>query len=358
MKNKLWLLLLLAMPLLLPITTNAQTTEKALEHSFISQNLEFKGVAVQDSNYTLWGCAPILGDDGKIHLYVARWPEKNVDPAWRKSSEIAHYVADTPEGPFLFSDVALIGTGKATWDKYAPHNPEVKKVGNVYVLLYIANADYHQPPHPANQSIGMATSKSPYGPWNKVGEDGKILDANTLGQWNYGSGNGVVNPTFLQVNDKFYLYFKTKDIDGKLRYGLAIANTLYGPYVTQDTPVTSNNGTLEDGTAFYYKDHIYLLTTDNHGKNTGIVGGGTLWKSKDGLKFNIEDAKIAYNRLPSYYADFDPEKVKKIYGGHPKIERPKILMIDGKPTYLYGPPGWNIFGGERTVGHVFKINVP
>jgi len=39
------------------------------------------------------------------------------------------------------------------------------------------------------------------------------------------------------------------------------------------------------------------------------------------------------------------------------LERPKVLMIDGVPSYLYGPSGWNIFGGARTVSHVLKINL-
>ncbi|MDY7393978.1 sulfatase-like hydrolase/transferase [Aureibaculum sp. 2210JD6-5] len=341
----------------IPYPASFFDTENIVAHSFISKNLEFKGVALEDKEYTIWGCAPIQGDDGKTHLFAARWPEKNVDPAWRKSSEIAHYVADSPEGPFVFSDVAIKGTNKDTWDKYAPHNPEIKKVGDKYVLLYIANTDYNQPPHPSNQSIGMALSKSPYGPWKKVGKDGKILDANNPEKWNYKSENGVANPAFLAFNDKFYLYFKTRHKNDQLMYGLAIADNLEGPYIITDNPVTSNKGTLEDGTVFEYDNHIYLLTTDNHGHNTGIVGGGTLWKSKDGKTFKLEDATIAYDRLPAYYSEYDENKVTKIYGSDPKLERPKILMINGKPAYLYGPGGWNIFGGERTVGHVFKINI-
>ncbi len=326
------------------------------ENLLIAENLEWKGVALQDDNYSIWGSAPVQGDDGKTHLFVARWPEKNVDPAWRKSSEIAHYVADKPEGPFVFSDVAVAGTGKDTWDKYAPHNPEIKKVGDTYVLLYIGNTDYNQPPHPSNQSIGMVTSKSPYGPWKKVGGDGLILNSNDSTKWNYKSGNGVANPAFLAFNGKYYLYFKSMGKDG-LKYGLAIANNLEGPYTITDNPVTSNNGTLEDGTIFYYKNYVYLLTTDNHGENTGIIGGGTLWKSKDGITFKLEDARVGYDRLPVYYKEYDSEKVVKIYGPDPKLERPKILMIDGKPAYLYGPSGWNIFGGTRTVSHVLKINL-
>jgi hypothetical protein len=334
----------------------AQTLSETVELSFIAKNMEWKGVAIQDDDYTIWGCAPVQGDDGKIHLFAARWPEKNVDPAWRKSSEIAHYVSDSPEGPFVFSDVAIRGTGKDTWDKYAPHNPEIKKVGDKYVLLYIGNTDYHQPPHPSNQSIGMVISTSPYGPWKKVGMDGQILDDEDSTKWNYKSRCGVVNPAFLAFNNKYYLYFKTIGKDG-LKYGLATSANLEGPYEISDKPVTSNKGTLEDGTIFYYKDYVYLLTTDNHGHNTGIRGGGTLWKSKDGITFDLKEATVGYNILSSYYKDYDPKKVVKIYGGDPKLERPKILMIDDKPAYLYGPGGWNFFGGERTASHVLKINL-
>jgi len=341
----------------LTILCFGQKEPTTVAQSFIAKNLEFKGVALQDDGYTIWGCAPVQGKDGKTHIFAARWPEKNVDPAWRKSSEIAHYVADSPEGPFVFSDIAIAGTGKNTWDKYGAHNPEIKKIGNKYVLLYIGNSDYKQPPHPGNQNTGMAISKSPYGPWKKVGKDGMILSANDATKWNYESANGVVNPAFLKVKNKFYLYFKTRSKKEGLKYGLAISKKLKGPYVVTDKPVTANKGTLEDGTVFFYKDHFYLLTTDNHGENTGIVGGGTLWKSKDGFTFKIEEATIGYNKLTSYYKEYDAKKVVKIYGSEPKLERPKILMISNAPAYLYGPSGWNIFGGERTVGHVFKINL-
>ena len=338
-------------------TVSGQHKKQTAKLSFIAKNLEWKGVAVQDDNYTIWGCSPVQSEDGKTHLFAARWPEKNVDPAWRKSSEIAHYIADKPEGPFIFSDIAIQGTGKETWDKYAPHNPEIKKVGDQYVLLYIGNTDYNQPPHPGNQSIGMAISKSPYGPWEKVGKDGEILNAKDAAKWNYKSWNGVTNPAFIVFKGKYYLYFKSMGKDG-LKYGLAIASDLEGPYIITDNPITSNIGTLEDGTVFYYKGYIYLLTTDNHGKNTGIPGGGTLWKSKDGLTFNLEDATIGYDVISAYYSDYELEKIVKIYGGFPKLmERPKILMIDGKPAYLYGPSGWNYFGGERVVCHVLKINL-
>ena len=156
----------------------SQYQKKTAKFSFIAKNLEWKGIAVQDDNYTIWGCAPIQG------------------------------------------------------------------------------------------------------------KDGKILDASDPSKWCYKSSNGVVNPAFLVVNDKYYLYFKARGKNG-LRYGLATSPKLEGPYIISNDPVTDNNATLEDATAFYYKNTFYLLTTDNHGKNTGITGGGTLWKSKDGMTYKL-----------------------------------------------------------------------
>ena len=47
-----------------------------------------------------------------------------VDRGWRHDSQIAHYVADKPEGPFKFSEISLKGTEENIWDRYAPHNPQ------------------------------------------------------------------------------------------------------------------------------------------------------------------------------------------------------------------------------------------
>ena len=66
-----------------------QAKQKDIQKTFASR-LDWTGAKIEDNNYTIWGGSPILGNDGKVHVFVARWPEKNVDPAWRESSEIAH----------------------------------------------------------------------------------------------------------------------------------------------------------------------------------------------------------------------------------------------------------------------------
>ncbi len=311
---------------------------------------KFIGVAVQEQGYHIWGTSPVMGDDGKVHLFVARWPKEfNVDPGWRSHSQIAHYVGDSPEGPFTFSDVAIAGTGKDTWDKYGAHNPHVQKVDDKYVLFYIANSDYHQPPHPANQNIGMAVSKSPYGPWTKVNGDGKILSPpNNPDYWNYHSDNGVVNPAFLQYNGGFLLYLKSQDA----KMGLAIAENLTGPYVQLPFPVSKNSMAIEDGYAFMYNNKITLLTTDNH----GIIkkGGGILWQSEDGVSFNHKEPGF---KLINEYVDADKIINPKWYYGPKDVmnfKRPQVLMIDGKPDWLYVASGCNIYGGTSTLSYVLK----
>lgn len=325
--------------------------------SAIAKALVWQGVAIQESNYCVWGASPVIVD-GKVHLFAARWPEANVDPAWRKSSEIAHYVADRPDGHFIFQSVILQGSGRTgEWDAFAPHNPEIQRFGDKFVLCYIANSDFHQPPHPFNQQIGMVVSDSVNGPWKKAGRDGLILGPSPDPN-HFTHGRQIVNPSLLKVGNKFYLYFKTAGkTRGTLVYGVAIADEVTGPYRMLDQPVTREGVFIEDATAFWWKGKICLLTTDNLGKVTGVRGAGALWVSDDGIHFQPEKTQLGFDLIPRYYPAYDSNRVKRIYGSAPKFERPKVLCLDGQPAWLYATSGWNVTGGDHTVSHVLKINL-
>lgn len=325
--------------------------DNVLKKNIFADYWQYIGVAVSEPGYTIWGTAPIVGDDGKIHLFVARWPaEFKVDPGWRSHSEIAHYIGDSPDGPFKFSDISLKGTGMDTWDKYGAHNPAIHKVGEKYILLYIGNNNPNSPPHPANQKIGMATSKSLYGPWEKVHGDGLILSPPLDKKyWNYNASNGVNNPALLQHPDGgYFLYFKSQG--GKM--GVAIAQQIEGTYVQLPFSVTTNNQAVEDGYAFIYNGKICMLTTDNH----GLIekGGGILWSSDDGIHFDEKEQGF-YPAL-KYLGKKKLRNARKHYGGNIiKFERPQVLVIDDKPAYMYAPSGYHFFGGESTVSYVLKF---
>lgn len=310
----------------------------------------FQGIAIEEPGYHLWGASPIWGEDGKVHLFVARWSVVHqFDPGWRSHSEIAHYIADRPEGPFLFSDVVLKGTGNNTWDKYGIHNPAIHKVGDRYVLLYISNNDYRQPPHPANQRIGMLIADDLNGPWTKVGKDGCILSpSGNPRHWTYKATNGVVNPALFQhPRGGFLLYFKSTG--GQM--GVAFAENVEGPYVMFPEPVTKNGKAIEDGYAFLYNHKICLLTTDNHGILE--AGGGILWQSENGLDF--DECELGFHRFEKYLPDGALKHARQLYGAYPKFERPQVLMSSGPPAYLYVPSGANIKGGDGTLVYVLRF---
>lgn len=331
-----------------------ETKEKVPESS-ISRTLEWRGVAISDPDYSIWGASPIWAE-GRYHLFAARWPEMNVEPAWRKSSEIAHYEADRPEGPFQFKSVVAKGTGKkGDWDACGPHNPEIRQFSQKYYLCYIANGDYHQPPHPLNQQIGMMVSDHIDGPWRKVGTNGLILGpSRDPNHFTY--GKQVVNPSLLKVGEKYHLYFKTRSDDGTV-YGLAVADSPIGPFRMLDKPITGKGVFIEDACAFSWDGKVCLLTTDNLGEVTGVRGGGVLWVSEDGINFRLDWTQRGFDLIPRYYGAYCAANVKKIYGSDPKFERPKVLCLDGRPAWFYAPSGWNVTGEQRTVSHVLKIEL-
>jgi hypothetical protein len=90
-----------------PLPTRS-AVRKVPESAF-AKSLVWQGVAIEEAGHTMWGASPIAAE-GRFHLFAARWPEANVDPAWRQSSEIAHDIADRPEGPFRREEGLRRGT--------------------------------------------------------------------------------------------------------------------------------------------------------------------------------------------------------------------------------------------------------
>jgi hypothetical protein len=329
-----------------------------IPQSKMCKSLKLTKSVIQDEDYTIWGSSPIVGEDGKIHVFCARWPELNVAPGWRYSSEVAHYVADSPESEFKYVETVIKGTGRNTWDKYAPHNPEIKKFGKYYVIVFIAHDGSSNWKNAADQKIGMVYSESINGPWKKAGNQGLIIAPSTNeNNWTYKSKNGVCNPSINFVNGKYIVYFKAVENakHSHTKFGYAYSDHVLGPYKIYPKPITNNKTHLEDATSFSYNNIDYLLTTDNAGGVTGERGGLTLWTSKGGVDFSMDHAQIAALRYPKYYKSYNESKTSKIYGAGPKFERPKVLLIDGKPTYLFAPSGWNQYGGKRTVCNILKI---
>jgi hypothetical protein len=280
---------------------------------------------------------------------------------WKSHSEIAHYVSDKPEGPFTFADVSIPSNPDAPWMN-SIHNPAIFKVGDTYILLFITFdrrkvSPVGNMPDRGKMYTCMATAPGLSGPWTLQGKEGLIVEPSSeTTHWSYGSW-ALDNPTFLAANDKFYIYFKGAQKKLKSRYGFAVAEKLEGPYLISDAPCTDNIDYIEDATAFVWNNKYYLLTNDNFGSHTGIKGGGILWQSDTPTNFFLADAQIGFFQTSDYCKNIDLHKASKLYGSTFKFERPGILILDGKPSYFYGPSGVNLDGDDHTCSYVMKIDV-
>jgi len=312
-----------------------------------ADRLEYVGIAVEEPGYHIWGSSPVIGPEGKTHLFVSRWPVKEGFGAWLTHCEIARYVGDSPEGPFVFQEVVLKGSEIDARDRQSPHNPTVQKVGDKYVLCYIANTGGERDERVASQRIGMLIADRPEGPWKKAGGDGLILSTPedpTI--WSNGSNVGVNNPALLVHPDgRFFLYYKARKKGDVRRMGVAIADSLEGPYHFHKEPLTSNTGEIEDGYAFIENGKIYLLTTHN------ISGTGYLWESEDGIHFS--EPIPGFDKLERYLSKEVLQSSVRYRGE--KFERPQVLLQNGQPTHLYVASGVNFTGGNGTCSCVLRI---
>jgi hypothetical protein len=326
--------------------------------SSIAAGMQWVGKAVDEPDYYVWCTSPIQGEDKKTHLFCSRWPKKFGMAGWSTHSEVAHYVGDSPEGPFRFVNIALECHPDAPWNN-SMHNPAITKVGDKYVLLYISFERRTDRPYLVDKKhkmfTGMAVSDSLNGPWIKQGDEGKVfIPSPDPDHWTYHTW-AMDNPTFLAHGGKFYIYFKGSKEQLKSRYGYAVADSLEGPYRLSDSPCTDNIDYIEDATAFVWNKKICLLTNDNMGKHTGVPGQGILWFSDNPTDFKLANAEIGFLSTKDYYKA-DMGKARILYGKDFKFERPGILLLEGKPAYFYGPSGVNLDGDDHTCSYVMKID--
>ncbi|BDD09908.1 hypothetical protein FUAX_23400 [Fulvitalea axinellae] len=341
--------------------TNSHIRSSAFKPETFSDNWKYVGEAINEPGYDIWGGSPIRDEKGNVHIFCARWKaDIPFEKAWRYDSEIAHYVAKKPEGPFRFVEVVASPstTGKG-WKTSGFHNPNIRKVGDKYVLVFIANdgAKTHGP----TQFIGMMVAESLNGPWRSIPDDNNpiLKTSEDKDVWCFDSGCGVTNPSLIAHPDgRFLLYFKAMTgprPKGKVSMGVAEAKKLEGPYIIRNKPITSNEKMIEDGYAFVWKNRVCLLTTDNH----GILehGGGVLWASDDGYSFSSK-VHSGFHHFGKYYLKGNiPESAKAHYNKDPKFERPQILFDqDKEPEYLYCPSGVAIDGSDGTNSYVLKYN--
>lgn len=329
-KPKIRLLFVICLSMLLMITESCKKDLTVKESSFCESLTPGKFILDSPEGWWHWCMAPIYDDSNKLHVFVSAIPNSG---SWNANSNIVHYKADKPEGPYQFVDTVFT-SNIATY-----HNPQISKAGDTYVMVFV----WKLASIPGiNQSIGIATSKSLDGPW-KESPYNPIIEPS----YKKGDANAIhaSNPTFLVDKDgKYRIYYKSisdKYLPKHIReISLATSNNIEGPYVNYPkNPLISyayREIDIEDPYAFYYKGYYYMIVEDRMGVRNYLEGNpipkkdikaggnrpGLIYKSKDGI--NWGRPQIGYQTNAYYFGD-----------ELARTERPHILWKDGEPQCLF-----------------------
>ena len=323
-------------------------------------------------NYWVWGSSVIKGDDGIYHMYASRWPKMlPFHPGWMIQSEIVHATSKTPEGPYQFKDVALGERGAQYWDGKSCHNPKIVKYKDTYILYYMGSTHPFEDVNKENlkdfklgskwsvaarwsKRIGIATSKNPYGPWER--KETPILDVKPNSYYSYLTSNPS---PLIKKDGSVVLLFKGRSYkeDGiaqsDMSIGVATAPHFDGRYtVVSDEPLFSMEkfGEVEDPHLWSDDKGYHMIAKDQRGLLTGGKGDGLLAHSKDGINWVIDDKPKAYTKTIQW------NNGKIIKQG--QLERPFVLVEDGEPTHIFfatmnGPGGFG--NGTKTWNMVIPL---
>ena len=352
--------------------TSQEHDRSSIKGNYIYENMGKVPVdsGFKQEGYWVWGSSIIKGDDGKYHMYVSRWPKTlKFHPGWMVSSEIVHAVSDTAVGPYLFSDAALGKRSPEYWDGCSQHNPNIFKHGDTYVLYYMGSTHpFGEPLEHAdevnmntkysivgrsNKRIGVATSKSPYGPWTRPDSPTMTPKPGTFYSFL------VSNPTpVIHEDGSVLLMFKCREYNDKFPYhgtmkiGVAKAPHYAGPYeVVVDEPIFSEDrfGVVEDPFIWKDKKGYHMLAKDQHASVGGVFHAGILAHSDNGIDWRLDANPTAYTKRIQW-SDGRDEQMGQ-------LERVQGLFEDGKLTHLSfavmdGP------GGFKNGSNTWNIVVP
>lgn len=307
-------------------------------------------------SYWIWGSSVIKGNDGKYHMFADRWAKDVGFQGWVTNSQVVHAVADSPEGPYTFSDIALPVRGAEYFDGLVTHNPRIIFFKGLYYLYYFGTT-YNFPVPQAgtkweddwferawmNKRIGVAWSESLYGPWHRP--DKPAIEPRP-GKWDATittNPSPVVNP----ITGKILLMYKSSPVSSAppLLLGVAEASDPLGEYKRlSDEPIfrfdtaANKDNDVEDPFIWHNGKYYELIMKDRFGHICGEEGGGVHATSEDGVKWKLSDPVKAYSRNVRWDNGTETHQAN--------FERPFLLLDNGKPTHLFAATGkgsspWN-----------------
>lgn len=323
--------------------------------------------------YWVW-CGSVVKADEKYHMFASRWRNTlPMHPGWLVESEIVRAESATPEGPYTFQEVVTPARGAQYWDGRSTHNPHIMKCGDTYVLYYMGSTHPFPDVQPgelfdnndprtivarANKRIGVATSKSVYGPWKR--RDEPVLKTRPAQFDNFLTSNPA---PCLNPDGSVLMVYKTrkyaerpypKFLHGKMELGVAKAASFEGSFqACSDLPlIREAEWEVEDPFIWLDEDGYNMMAKDMNGKICGEKYAGIYANSRDGVNWEVKRDFQFYSRNILW----DDGQVREMGN----LERPFILFEEGRPTHLFfatsdGKNGQGFMNATKTWNMVIPL---
>lgn len=293
--------------------------------------------ALVDPDYLVWGMSVIRWTDGKYHGYYSRWPRNTKHNGWLTHCEIAHAVADRPEGPFRPTGAVIASRNPGGWDLVNAHNPYVCVADGKICLYYISdklkgkfeaeNAEAMPDDQwlkenrilvRNSQCIGVAIADQPAGPF--------VRSAKPVLEPHGNFKNIAVNPAVVFRDGTYTMIFKGDDTSSAEKFRIqfvAHSDRAEGPFVVQEKPVF-NKVETEDACLWYDRLDKRFYTAVHVMRRPYL----SLFSSEKGKQW-VAAGDPEFLRKEIRLSDGSVWKPKR-------MERPFILTDDdGLPVMLY-----------------------
>lgn len=304
----------------------------------------------QDPDYWVWSSSVVKGEDNRYHMFASRWSNKVSFGNWVTNSEVVHAVADTPIGPYKTVEVVLPVRGKQYWDGMCTHNPRVIKYGNKFLLYYFGTTYDFDQPTPENAEVSKEN-------WDKAWMNKRIgvaISDSVYGPWkrldkpvieprpDSWDASITSNPAPV-VNEKtgeILLMYKssTNGLIPPLLLGVSRATKPEGPYERLSDEPIFRFETAENNLIDVEDPYIW-----HTGKRYEAIlkdrSGEICGEEGGGIHVWSDDGVQwqLFDKLKAYSRDVLWEDGSITHQNH--FERPFLLIEDGVPTHLFAATG-------------------
>lgn len=270
--------------------------------------------------YALWGPSIIKVND-TYHMFCSRWKPADPDKVmigWR-SGHVVRGTSKNLLGPYEFKEVVLEPRkGQPFYDSFGVHNPKITKHGDKFILYYIMIPDAKY-----KQTEEFKNSRGGY-------QMGIAIADSIEGPWER-SDKPVApfnNPAlWIHEDGSVYGLAKNKELESSAgrkycRMTTWYAQNIMGPYKPLDNEnhALPNGYEYEDSCVWYANGQYNILVND--WKTCSYMPGKPLlyYYSKDGVRYHL------YSDVPIIYEHDGVEFDDNSKGKYIRMERPNIYI--------------------------------